>query len=82
MKQMESRIRHPYQEGKVASSIEKQTAKLPSDVFLWAAGASIAASLTLKMMKRGDDAVFVGQWAPTILLLGTYNKIVKILGSD
>jgi hypothetical protein len=24
----------------------------------------------------------VGQWAPTFLLLGIYNKIVKVAGSD
>ncbi len=69
-------------EGVVARTIEQQTAKLPSDTFLWLAGASIATSLTLKMMGRDRDANFVGQWAPTFLILGLYNKIVKILGSD
>jgi len=33
-------------------------------------------------MGRERDAVFVGQWAPTFLLLGVYNKIVKVAGSD
>ena len=56
--------------------------KLPSDVFLWAALASIAASLALQMLDHKHDALFVGQWAPTILLLGVYNKLVKQLGSD
>jgi hypothetical protein len=27
-------------------------------------------------------SVFVGQWAPTLLILGLYNKLVKQLGSD
>jgi hypothetical protein len=27
-------------------------------------------------------SLFVGQWAPTFLILGLYNKIVKELGSD
>ena len=27
-------------------------------------------------------SVFVGQWAPTFLILGLYNKLVKQLGSD
>lgn len=27
-------------------------------------------------------ANFVGGWAPTILILGVYNKIVKVMGSD
>lgn len=26
-------------------------------------------------------SLFVGQWAPTLLLLGIYNKIVKVAGS-
>jgi len=71
-----------HREGTVARTIEQQTAKLPSDTFLWLAGASIATSLTLKIMGRERDAVFVGQWAPTFLLLGVYNKIVKVAGSD
>jgi hypothetical protein len=71
-----------HSEGRIARSIEQQTAKLPSDFFLWAAVASIGASLTLKIMGRGHDALFVGQWAPTFLVLGTYNKLVKQHGSD
>ena len=66
----------------MARAIEHETAKLPSDVFLWAALASIAASLALQMLDPAYDALFVGQWAPTILLLGVYNKLVKQLGSD
>jgi hypothetical protein len=71
-----------YREGTVASAIEEQTARLPSDFFLWAAVASIGASLTLRIIGHRDDAIFVGQWAPTFLVLGTYNKIVKLLGHD
>ena len=71
-----------HSEGVVARTIEEQTAKLPSDVFLWAAGASIVGSLTLKMMGKDQDALFVGQWAAPFLLLGVYNKIVKVAGSD
>lgn len=73
---------HRYPEGRVASAIEQQTAKLPSDTFLWAAGGAIAASLALKLSGRDRDALFVGQWAPTFLLLGLYNKLVKMFGSD
>jgi len=74
--------RSNHREGVLAKTIEEQTAKLPSDTFLWAAGASIAASLTLKIVGREKDALFVGQWAPTFLILGLYNKMVKQLGSD
>ena len=71
-----------HREGVVAKTIEQQTAKLPSDTFLWLAGGSIAASLTLKLMGRDKTALFVGQWAPTFLVLGLYNKVVKVAGSD
>jgi hypothetical protein len=33
-------------------------------------------------MDRKHDALFVGQWAPTFLILGLYNKLVKVAGSD
>jgi hypothetical protein len=70
-------------EGKVAIAIEEQTAKIPSDVFLWAALGSMAASLTLKLFKdKQHTALFVGQWAAPFLLLGVYNKLVKLEGHD
>ena len=69
-------------EGTVTEMIEEQTAKLPSDTFLWLAGGSIAASLFLKLSGRDHAALFVGQWAPTFLILGLYNKLVKVAGSD
>jgi hypothetical protein len=69
-------------EGRVAKAIERYTAKIPSDLFLWAAGASIVGALALELTKRKQDATFVGQWAPTFLLLGIYNKIVKTHGHE
>lgn len=69
-------------EGPIAKSIERQTAKLPSDWFLWAAVSSIATSLTLQMSGKSHASTFVGQWAPRLLILGLYNKLVKQLGSD
>jgi hypothetical protein len=74
--------RPEHTEGVVARTIEHQTAKLPSDLFLWAAGASMVGSLTLKCCGREHDALFVGQWAAPFLVLGLYNKLVKIAGSD
>ena len=71
-----------HKEGPVATAIEEQTAKIPSDVFLWAALASIGASLTLKIMGKRHTALFVGQWAAPFLLLGIYNKLVKLEGHD
>jgi hypothetical protein len=69
-------------EGPIARTLEEQTAKLPSDLFLWAAVGSIIAALVLKATEKHHDSTFVGQWAPTLLLLGVYNKLVKLHGSD
>lgn len=69
-------------EGKVARAIESQTARLPSDLFLWAAMGSIVLSLSFQLSGRKSDSNFVGHWAPTFLTLGLYNKLVKVAGHD
>lgn len=74
--------REEHREGAVARSIEQQTAKLPSDWFLWAAFGSIAGSLAFKMTGKDHHALFVGQWTAPFLLLGIYNKLVKLHGSE
>ena len=74
--------RQEYSEGRVAKTIEEQTAKLPSDTFLWIAFGAMATSATLQMMGNKHGSLFVGQWAPTLLIMGLYNKLVKQLGSD
>ncbi|MFD1143170.1 hypothetical protein ACFQ4C_18735 [Larkinella insperata] len=71
-----------HKEGPVAEAIEEQTAKLPSDLFLWASVASMGVSLFYKFQHENDKALFVGQWAAPFLLLGLYNKIVKLEGHD
>lgn len=73
---------HDHSEGPVAKAIEEQTARLPSDLFLWAAVGSIAASAIFQMRGRKQTSNFIGQWAPTLLILGLYNKLVKVAGSD
>ncbi len=71
-----------HKEGKVATAIEEQTAKIPSDVFLWAALGSMAVSLGLQIAGVKHKSLFIGQWAAPFLLLGLYNKIVKLEGHD
>lgn len=71
-----------HSEGLVARTLEEQTAKLPSDVWLWGALGSMAFSLCLQMKGRKEDSLFYGQWAAPFLLIGVYNKLVKIGGSD
>lgn len=65
-----------------ASMIERQTAKFPIDTFLWAAGGSILISLFLKRQGRDEDALFVGQWAPTFVLMSLVGKLAKHWGGD
>lgn len=69
-------------EGPIARAIESQTARIPSDAFLWTSIGTMAASLALKLMNRDHTALFVGMWAAPFLLLGIYNKIVKVEGHD
>lgn len=71
-----------YKEGTVAREIEQRTKMIPSDWFLWGAVGSIVLSLTMKLMDRDEDSSFVGQWAPVLLILGLYNKVVKQHGSE
>ena len=66
-----------HKEGPVATAIEEQTAKIPSDVFLWAALGSMAISLTLQIMGKKKESLFIGQWPAPFLLLGLYNKILS-----
>ncbi len=73
---------HARSEGSIARAIEEQTSKLPSDLFLWAAGASMAASATAKVMGSKNTSLFIGQWAAPFLILGLYNKLVKLEGSE
>lgn len=73
---------HEYEEGRLTRMIEHQTSRAPSSAWLVAAGGSIAAAMALKIAGRTDDANFVGQWAPTFLMIGVYNKLVKVLGSE
>ena len=75
-------ITEKQKEGPVARAIEEKTSRIPSDLFLWAALGSIGVSLALGIARRGKAANFVGQWVPTFLLLGVYNKIVKVAGHD
>jgi hypothetical protein len=48
--QTETPVEH--KEGRVARAIENQTAKLPSDTFLWLAGGAIIGSAALKLAGR------------------------------
>lgn len=73
----------PPVEGEMTKRIEQQTAKIPSIGFLGLAVGSMVASAALAFVAdRKELANFVGLWAPSLLLIGIYNKLVKLEGSD
>jgi hypothetical protein len=69
-------------EGALTKAIEKVTSALPSSTWLAFAGAAVVGSIALNVVGKKHASIFVGQWAPTFLILGLYNKIVKVAGSE
>lgn len=75
-------------EGKTTALIERQTSRLPSITYLLLAFGAMAFSAGLAATARSGRRIgfsrrlglanFVGQWAPTLLTIGVYNKLVKI----
>ncbi len=61
----------------ITTHIELRTRRIPSIGFLSVAIGCMAISAGLMLVGRKAWANFVGQWAPTILILGTYNKLAK-----
>jgi hypothetical protein len=70
------------QEDQVTAAIEKYTSQVPSSAYLALALASMAVSVGFQIGKRQHEALFIGQWAAPLLILGIYNKLVKQHGSD
>ena len=80
--QTETEEARRHSEGIIARTIEEQTAKLPSDIFLWGALGSIGISLYFELNGEAQKSSFVSRWVSPFLLLGVYNKLVKLSGSD
>jgi hypothetical protein len=64
-------------EDRGTETVEQQTAKVPSLAFLGVAVGAMAVSAALVLTGRKQLGNFVGQWAPTILIVGLYNKLAK-----
>jgi hypothetical protein len=79
---MENTNKSQHQEGQVTKEIEDQTAKVPSDMYLWAAVSAMAVSLSFQIAGKKHTSLFFGQWAAPFLLFGIYNKLVKQQGHD
>jgi hypothetical protein len=69
-------------EDAVTKTIEKYTATLPSSTYLGVAVGAMALSLALQLGGRGKWGNFIAQWVPTWLIIGLYNKLVKLEGHD
>jgi hypothetical protein len=68
-------------EGNTTSKVEAQTTKVPSLAFFGLAVGAMAASAVLVLVGRKQLGNFVGQWAPSILIMGLYNKVAKHLAA-
>jgi len=69
-------------EGTMTKMIESQTARIPSGTYLTLGIAAMVGSWLLLGAGRRNLANFVGQWVPTLLIIGLYNKLVKLEGSE
>src|SRR5262245_59106809 len=65
-------------EGRVTTAIEERTAKVPSGAYLSLAVGSMIVAAALQLSRRRELASFVGLWAPSLLVIGLYNKVVKL----
>ena len=69
-------------EDEFTKGIERYTAGIPSSAFLAVGVGAIALSLLTQVVGRGKWGNFIAQWVPTILIMGVYNKLVKLEGHD
>jgi|GEM_PF-589037 len=69
------------QEDQFTGLLDSVGGGIPSSLFLGAALVSILGSVSFKIAKKDNEALFVGQWVAPFLILGIYNKLVKQHGS-
>jgi hypothetical protein len=71
------------QQGRMTKDMRRVTSQIPSGGYLALAIGSMALSAAIASFSRKKAlANFIGLWVPSLLLIGIYNKIVKIDGSD
>lgn len=73
--------RAEHSENAVTRLVEQQAAKIPSNYFLIAALTSMSVSLALELRRSRRGARFVGMWVAPLLIMGVYNKLVKVFGA-
>jgi hypothetical protein len=71
----------PYEDD-FTKTLERYTAQIPSSAMLALAVGAMGLSLMAQLGGRGKWGNFLAQWAPTIISMGIYNKLVKLEGHD
>ncbi len=70
-------------EGILTKRVEDVTAQVPSIGYLALAAGSLVLSAGLAAFtQKRALANFVGLWVPSFMLIGIYNKLVKLEGHD
>lgn len=70
-------------EGILTKRVEDVTAQVPSIGYLaLAAGSLVLSAGIAAFTQRRSLANFVGLWVPSFMLIGIYNKLVKLEGHD
>ena len=69
-------------EDQFTKTIESYTAALPSTGYLAIAIGALGLSLACQVVGKGKWGNFIAQWVPTWLILGLYNKLVKMEDHD
>ncbi len=74
-------VRNDHAEGPLTRLLEQQTAQLPSSFFLMSSVGAMAAAVILELRGRHRLSTFVAMWAPSLMMAGIYNKLIKTMGS-
>jgi hypothetical protein len=69
-------------EDEFTKTLERYTAQIPSSALLAVAVGAMGLSLVSQLGGRGKWGNFIAQWVPTIIVMGVYNKLVKLEGHD
>lgn len=70
----------------MAKSVQKETTQqqffrvtdnIPEETWYWLALGSIGLSAIMKISKKDNLAIFIGQWPPTFILFGLYHRLIR-----
>jgi hypothetical protein len=73
-------LREEHEEDSFTRIVEQQTARVPSSIFLVASFVSMLLTVFLEISGHQRWSRFIGMWVAPLLLMGVYNKLVKIFG--